>query len=96
MLLGLPGEGTVAGPDRRIGVGQVGDVAANLQHSCTDAILPLPMRENVILLFPVQNWRLIWYRKADLPRQQDDIAQQFQVRSVLDAPTYPAFCRNWP
>jgi len=31
--------------------------------SFTDAILPPEMREDVIQLYPLENWRLLWYRK---------------------------------
>jgi DNA-binding transcriptional LysR family regulator len=56
-------------PRRVIGHTQYYDVmAAMLERgvgvsSFADAILPPEMREDVILLYPLENWRLLWYRK---------------------------------
>ncbi len=58
--------------------------------SFSDAILPPEMRKNVILLKPMESWRLLYFRRhgADDPRA--DLAEQFLFEAVRDNPDYPA------
>ena len=76
-------------PRRVIGHTQYYDVmAAMLERgvgvsSFADAILPTEMREQVIMLHPLENWRLLWYRKDAGGDPRCDAVQAFLVSSVL-------------
>ncbi len=55
--------------------------------SFADTILPRDMREEVILLHPLEDWRLLWYRKnREDPRC--DAVQAFLMSAVLQDPDY--------
>ena len=55
----------------------------------TDAILPAGgVREDVIMLLPVENWRLMWYRKDGGADPRGDAVQAFLMSSVLQDPNY--------
>jgi DNA-binding transcriptional LysR family regulator len=58
--------------------------------SClTDAILPSGgVREDVIMLHPVENWRLMWHRKDAGGDPRCDVVQAFLMSSVLQDPNY--------
>ena len=81
-------------PRRVIGHTQYYDVmAAMLERgvgisSFADAILPPEMREVVILLHPLENWRLLWYRKDAGSDPRCDAVQAFLMSSVLQDPNY--------
>lgn len=81
-------------PRRVIGHTQYYDVmAAMLERgvavsSLADAILPAEMREQVILLYPLENWRLLWYRKDAGGDPRCDAVQAFLTSSVLQDPNY--------
>src|SRR5690606_35213011 len=81
-------------PRRVIGHTQYYDVmAAMLERgggvsSFSDAILPTEMREHVIMLHPLENWRLLWYRKDAGGDPRCDAVQAFLVSSVLQNPNY--------
>src|SRR5690606_11672213 len=81
-------------PRRVIGHTQYYDVmAAMLERgvgvsSFADAILPTEMREQVIMLHPLENWRLLWYRKDAGGDPRCDAVQAFLVSSVLQNPNY--------
>lgn len=81
-------------PRRVIGHTQYYDVmAAMLERgvgvaSFADAILPPEMREHVVLLHPLENWRLLWYRKNPAPDPRRDAVQSFLWSSVLQDPNY--------
>jgi len=57
--------------------------------SFSDAILPLEMRDNVICLMPMENWRLLYFRRAGLADERADTAERFLFDSVRDNPEYP-------
>ena len=54
----------------------------------TDALLPVEMREEVIMLHPVENWRLMWYRKDAGGDPRCDAVEAFLLSSVLQDPDY--------
>ncbi|KRA82930.1 LysR family transcriptional regulator [Altererythrobacter sp. Root672] len=81
-------------PRRVIGHTQYYDVmAAMLERgvgvaSFADTILPPEMRQEVILLHPLENWRLLWYRKDAGVDPRCDAVQSFLFSSVLQNPDY--------
>lgn len=81
-------------PRRVIGHTQYYDVmAAMLERgvgvsSFADAILPPEMRGEVILLYPLENWRLLWYRKDAGGDPRCEAVQAFLLSSVLQDPNY--------
>jgi DNA-binding transcriptional LysR family regulator len=81
-------------PRRVIGHTQYYDVmAAMLERgvgvsSFADTILPPEMRNDVILLYPLENWRLLWYRKDAGGDPRCDAVQAFLLSSVLQDPDY--------
>ena len=81
-------------PRRVIGHTQYYDVmAAMLERgvgisSFADAILPPEMREQVIMLHPLENWRLLWFRKDAGGDPRCDTVQAFLMSSVLQDPNY--------
>lgn len=81
-------------PRRVIGHTQYYDVmAAMLERgvgiaSFADAILPPEMRGEVILLYPLENWRLLSFRKDAGGDARCDAVQAFLVSSVLQDPNY--------
>jgi len=58
--------------------------------SFTDALIPPAMRAHIVMLHPLEDWRLVWFRKDhdDDPRRQD--VEAFLLASVLRDPHYPA------
>lgn len=58
--------------------------------SFSDAVLPPGMRDEVILLYPLLNWRLLYYRKDNGEDPRCDAAEAFLLSSVLQDPDYPA------
>jgi DNA-binding transcriptional LysR family regulator len=81
-------------PRRVIGHTQYYDVmAAMLERgvgvsSFADTILPPDMRQDVIMLHPLENWRLLWYRKDAGGDPRCDAVQAFLLSSVLQDPDY--------
>lgn len=81
-------------PRRVIGHTQYYDVmAAMLERgvavaSLADAILPPEMRAQVILLYPLENWRLLWFRKDAGGDPRCDAVQAFLLSAVLQDPNY--------
>ena len=81
-------------PRRVIGHTQYYDVMAAMAErgvgvaSFADAILPPEMRDTVIMLHPLENWRLIWYRKDAGGDPRRDAVQAFLISSVLQDPNY--------
>ncbi|HEU4651121.1 MAG TPA: LysR family transcriptional regulator [Croceibacterium sp.] len=81
-------------PRKVIGHTQYYDVmAAMLERgvgisSFADAILPPEMRDVVIMLHPLENWRLLWYRKDAGSDPRCDAVQAFLMSSVLQDSNY--------
>jgi DNA-binding transcriptional LysR family regulator len=81
-------------PRRVVGHSQYYDVLAALLErgvgvsSFADAILPPEMRDEVILLYPLENWRLLWYRKDAGGDPRCEAVQAFLLSSVLQDPDY--------
>jgi len=81
-------------PRRVIGHTQYYDVmAAMLERgvgvaSFADAILRPDLRDDVIMLYPLENWRLLWYRKDAGGDPRCDAVQAFLLSSVLQDPHY--------
>ncbi len=61
--------------------------------SFSEAILPPAMRAEVQLLYPMEDWRLLWFRKQAAPDPQADEVEAFLIASVLEDPDYPAIGR---
>jgi len=81
-------------PRRVIGHTQYYDVmAAMLERgvgiaSFADTMLPPEMRDAVIQLYPLENWRLLWYRKDSGGDPRCDAVHAFLLSSVLQDPNY--------
>lgn len=58
--------------------------------SFTEAILPPAMRGEVMLLRPLEDWRLLWFRQQGASDPQADMVEAFLIASVVDDPDYPA------
>jgi len=58
--------------------------------SFSEAILPQSARENVVLLRPIDDWYLEFYRRDTLTDPTADIVESFLKQSVLEDPAYPA------
>jgi len=56
--------------------------------SFSEAILTAEMRENVIMLYPLENWRLLWYRKDHRTDPRYHAAANFLLSCVLQDPNY--------
>lgn len=57
--------------------------------SFTDAMMSAQMRREVVQLFPLEGWRLVWYRKNPSSSPARDAVEHFLLSSVLDDPNYP-------
>lgn len=57
--------------------------------SFSDSILPPRMRGEVVLLYPLPDWTLVWFRKDPVPDARADALQNFLFSCVLDNPDYP-------
>ena len=81
-------------PRRIIGHTQYYDVmGAMLERgvgvaSFADAILAPEMRDQVILLYPLENWRLLWFRKDHGSDPRCEAVETFLLSSVLQNPDY--------
>ena len=58
--------------------------------SFAEVILPPELRETVILLHPLLDWRLIWYRRDDGSDARYDKVEDFLLSSLLKDSNYPA------
>ena len=58
--------------------------------SLTDAILPPSIRESVILILPLVDWDLEFYRKPGLTGPSADLTEAFLKSCILDNQDYPA------
>lgn len=58
--------------------------------SFADAILPPDMRDEVVLLYPLENWRLLWFRRDHRTDPNCDAVEGFLLSSVLQNPDYPS------
>ena len=56
--------------------------------SFADAILPPEMRDQVVMLYPLENWRLLWFRKDHGSDPRCDAVEAFLLSSVLQNPDY--------
>jgi DNA-binding transcriptional LysR family regulator len=81
-------------PKRVIGHTQYFDVMGAMFErgvgvsSFTDAILPPEMRQTVIMLYPLENWRLLWYRKDHGTDPRREAVASFLLSCVLQDPNY--------
>jgi DNA-binding transcriptional LysR family regulator len=57
--------------------------------SFSEVMLTPEVREDVVLLYPLENWRLIWYRKDHGTDPRCDLVESFMLSSVLQDPNYP-------
>lgn len=58
--------------------------------SFAEALIPPTMREDIILLYPLEDWRLVWFRKDQDDDPQRRAVENFLLSSVLRDPHYPA------
>jgi hypothetical protein len=56
--------------------------------SFADAILAPEMHETVVMLYPLENWRLLWYRKDHGTDPRREAAASFLLSSVQQDPNY--------
>lgn len=63
--------------------------------SFSAAILPPAMRQDVVLLYPLDDWRLLYSRKDGIVGDAADQVERFLVGSVLRDPDYPAMNVDW-
>jgi DNA-binding transcriptional LysR family regulator len=54
-----------------------------------EPLLSADQRRNTVLLYPLDDWRLSFYRNPRLDDPQADAAEKFLISSVLDDPAYP-------
>ena len=54
-----------------------------------EPLLSAEQRRNTVLLYPLEDWCLTFYRNPRLDDPQSDAAEQFLISSVLGDPTYP-------
>ena len=77
-----------------VGQAQYYDVMASMLNSgigvasFADPILPTAMRDTVILLHPLQHWRLLWFRGEGTADPRADAVQAFLWSCVLQNPDY--------
>jgi DNA-binding transcriptional LysR family regulator len=57
--------------------------------SFAEVVLPPSLREAVILLYPLNNWRLSFYRRDSGKDQKVDRVEEFLLTSLLTDPDYP-------
>lgn len=81
-------------PQRVVGHTQYYDVMATMLESglgvasFADPILPARMRDTVIMLHPLADWRLLWFRKDAGGDPRCDAVQAFLWSCVLQNPDY--------
>lgn len=81
-------------PQRIVGHTQYYDVMAAMMDrglgvaSFADPILPPALRDSVVQLHPLQNWRLLWYRKDAGADPRCDRVQAFLWGQVVGNPDY--------
>jgi DNA-binding transcriptional LysR family regulator len=56
--------------------------------SFADCILPPEMHETVVMLYPLENWRLLWYRKDHGTDPRREEVASFLLSSLLQDPNY--------
>ncbi len=57
--------------------------------SFAEVILPPSMRDDVIRLFPLSDWRLVWFRRDEQGDVRRDRVEHFLLSSLLEDPDYP-------
>jgi DNA-binding transcriptional LysR family regulator len=58
--------------------------------SFSEVMLSPEQRQDVVLLYPLENWRLIWFRRDHTADPRRDAVESFLLSSVLQDPNYPA------
>lgn len=82
-------------PQKIVSHTQYFDVIANMLAqglgvaSFAEVILPPELRDTVILLYPLLNWRLIFYRKIGINDAKAKQVENFLLSSLIDDPNYP-------
>jgi DNA-binding transcriptional LysR family regulator len=62
--------------------------------SLTNAMFSKAGRADIVLLYPLTDWLLVWHRREVQPVLQMDAVQDFLVSAVLQDPAYPALPVN--
>lgn len=82
-------------PRKVVGHSQYFDViAAMLERglgvaSFADAIMSPDLRKTVVMLFPLDDWRLLWFRRDQARDERADLVESFILSAVLQDPNYP-------
>lgn len=63
--------------------------------SFSEAILPAALRQDVIQIYPLDDWRLLYARKQSSLGQAADEVERFLIGSLLGDPDYPAMEVDW-
>ena len=63
--------------------------------SFSAAILPPALRQDVILLYPLDDWRLLYARKDSCIGPAADEVERFLIGSLVNDPDYPAMDIDW-
>ena len=93
MLASLKAHGIV--PRHVVGHSQYYDVIATLLEkgiglaTFSEAVLPRHMRETVILLHPLHDWRLVLFSNNRDADPRIDLLEQFLLSCVIDNEDYP-------
>lgn len=83
-------------PSKVIGHTQFFDVIGTMLErglgvaSFSEVMMTPAMRKDVVPIFPLENWRLIWFRKDHGGDSRRDAVEKFLLSSVLRDPNYPA------
>lgn len=64
--------------------------------SFSDFLLSVEAREEVVLLRPMHDWRLVWFRKDNRDDPRADAVQEFLFDAVPRSPAYPALTLEAP
>lgn len=57
--------------------------------SFSDALLTTETRDTVVLLYPMQDWRLLWYRQEKLVDSISDEVEAFLLDCIINDPACP-------
>jgi len=86
-------------PHHVVGTSQYYDVlAAMLERGVavstfSDALIAPSARDQVVLLLPMWDWNVVWFRRDSLSDHSKGEVETFLLSSVLDDPNYPVIQR---
>ncbi|WP_427964654.1 LysR family transcriptional regulator [Altererythrobacter sp.] len=66
-------------------------VERGLGAAClADPLLSPEVRARLVMLRPLTNWKLLWFRRPDRSNRLANLVEQFLIDSVIGNPDYPA------